>query len=64
MSVQNYIWSASFEGAEVTVHIQETNLEDARRKLIQQIENPDRTVEAVVFGELIFNTFIVAYFVI
>ena len=51
MSINNYIWSTSLDGAENRFQIEETNLEDARRKLIQQIENPDMIVSAIVFGE-------------
>lgn len=60
MSVHNYIWFVSLGGTDCTIHIEETNLEDARKKLIKKIEtsqrkqiefNSDTIVRATVFGE-------------
>jgi hypothetical protein len=51
MSVHNYIWFVSLDGSDYTVHIEETSLEDARKNLIQKIEQPDTIVRATIFGE-------------
>jgi len=60
MSIHNYIWFVSLEGNDCIINIEETNLEDARKKLIQKIEtspqkqiqfNSDTIVRATIFGE-------------